>query len=135
MEQKKSDQTEVKHGRQPTADQLRIAQLTDNTSSTETSHLNALIEQYMQCTGLDREEAIVFLHDHDNNVAEAVNAFFEGEQASSGWSERTKKKKPKAKVEPEVLPKENRRGGGGALGEAPGEEAVAAGPTGKVSEI
>ena len=52
----------------------------------------------MQCTGLDREEAIVFLHDHDNNVAEAVNAFFEGEQASSGWSERTKKKKPKAKV-------------------------------------
>ena len=42
---KKSDQTEVKHGRQPTADQLRIAQLTDNTSSTETSHLNALIEQ------------------------------------------------------------------------------------------
>lgn len=105
-------ENELKIGKsaQPTADQIRIAQLTDNTQSTADPKLKELIEQYMTYTGQDREEAVLFLHDHDNNVAEAVDAFFEGESASSGWLERTKRKKTKAnKVE--VENKENRRVG------------------------
>ena len=54
----------------------------------------------MTITGKSREDASIILHDHNNDLAAAVNAAFEGEAESNldTWQERTKKKKTKAKV-------------------------------------
>lgn len=57
-----------------------------------------MFQQLMQITGKDSEEAHILLHDHANDLAAAVDAIYEGGANTEAWHERTKKKKPKAKV-------------------------------------
>ena len=77
----------------PTAEQIRIANLMND--KMDDNELKAKIEQIVELTGSSRDEAVVALHDCDNDTAKAINMILEGESgADSQWRSTGKKKKP-----------------------------------------
>ncbi|KAK7074398.1 hypothetical protein SK128_008882 [Halocaridina rubra] len=81
----------ITHKIAPTAEQLRIAQMIDNITEPE-KMLQEKINQVMQFTGVDADDAMVALHDCDNDVNAAIDALLEGDDQGK-WLESTKKKK------------------------------------------
>ncbi|XP_077865844.1 uncharacterized protein LOC100377157 [Saccoglossus kowalevskii] len=74
---------------QPTADQVRMAQITQNVDP-ETM---AKIQQVRDVTGKSVDEAVVALHDHDDDPAKAITYLLENEDLNEGEWETTSRKK------------------------------------------
>lgn len=84
--------SEPTHKIAPTAEQLRIAQMIDNMRTEPEKLLQEKMNQVMQFTGVEADEAMVALHDCDNDVNAAIDALLEGDDQGK-WLESTKKKK------------------------------------------
>ena len=56
----------------------------------------------MDVTGRSVDEALVALHDCDNDPTRAINMLLEGEADQGEWQESGKKKKKQVQVKPEV---------------------------------
>lgn len=82
----------VPHKIAPTAEQLRIAQMIDNTRTEPEKLLQEKIHQVMQFTSVTSDDAMVALHDCDNDVNAAIDLLLEGDDQGK-WQESTKKKK------------------------------------------
>ncbi|XP_071537290.1 uncharacterized protein lig isoform X6 [Panulirus ornatus] len=100
----------VPHKIAPTAEQLRIAQMIDNTRTEPEKLLQEKINQVMQVTGVSADDAMVALHDCDNDVNAAIESLLEGDDQGK-WQESTKKKKKPITSKPNEAEsnKENRR--------------------------
>lgn len=82
----------VPHKIAPTAEQLRIAQMIDNARTEPEKMLQEKISQVMQFTSVSADDAMVALHDCDNDVNAAIDSLLEGDDQGK-WQESTKKKK------------------------------------------
>lgn len=80
---------------QPTAEQIRIAQIIDTKAEDPT--LKEKIKQVMDATRRSEDEVLTALHDCDNDPDAAVDLILEGGHV--GWSTSTSKKKSKPPVE------------------------------------
>ena len=67
------------------------------------NELKAKIEQIVELTGSSRDDAVVALHDCDNDTAKAIDMILEGESgADSQWRSTGKKKKPPKSAVPQT---------------------------------
>ncbi|XP_047471214.1 ubiquitin-associated protein 2-like isoform X6 [Penaeus chinensis] len=100
----------VPHKIAPTAEQLRIAQMIDSMRTEPEKKLQEKMNQVMQFTGVNADDALVALHDCDNDVNAAIDALLEGDDQGK-WQESTKKKKKPTPSKPTETEsnKENRR--------------------------
>ncbi|KAK8736796.1 hypothetical protein OTU49_004648, partial [Cherax quadricarinatus] len=100
----------VPHKIAPTAEQLRIAQMIDYTRTEPEKLLQEKINQVMQFTGVSADDAMVALHDCDNDMNAAIDSLLEGDDQGK-WQESTKKKKKLVTNKPTEAEnnKENRR--------------------------
>ncbi|KAG0714878.1 Ubiquitin-associated protein 2 [Chionoecetes opilio] len=100
----------VPHKIAPTAEQLRIAQMIDNSRTEPEKLLQEKINQVMQFTSVTSDDAMVALHDCDNDVNGAIDLLLEGDDQGK-WQESTKKKKKPVtgKATETESNKENRR--------------------------
>uniref|UniRef100_T1JFU6 UBA domain-containing protein n=1 Tax=Strigamia maritima TaxID=126957 RepID=T1JFU6_STRMM len=78
---------------QPTAEQMRLAQIINDTKESDDPDLNTKIDQVVELTGKSKDEAIVALHDCDNDPHRAIDMLLEGKVAQGEWETSTKKKK------------------------------------------
>ncbi|RWS31913.1 ubiquitin-associated 2-like protein [Leptotrombidium deliense] len=79
---------------QPTAEQMRLANLMND--KTDFSELKTKVDKIIELTGSSRDEAIVALHDCDQNLEKAIDMVLEGDPINeSEWKSSCKKKKPK----------------------------------------
>ncbi|XP_023228711.1 protein lingerer-like isoform X3 [Centruroides sculpturatus] len=77
---------------QPTAEQMRIAQIVNEVNKLDPD-LKEKVEQVMELTGKSNDEAIVALHDCDDDFAKAVVMLLDGKQNEGEWELSGKKKK------------------------------------------
>ena len=127
---------------QATAEQLRIAEITNISNERDIADLNENIQTIVELTHRTPDEAAMALHDSNGSVEDAVNMLLEGSPDDHGWETTGKKKKEKQSV-PEVRSKDDSRrsnddraGGrsGGGKGRGPGRTpggAPAAGARGR----
>ncbi|XP_014272861.1 protein lingerer isoform X4 [Halyomorpha halys] len=87
---------------QPTAEQMRIAQIID--TKTEDPYLKEKLKQVMDATQKSIDDAYTALHDCDNDPNRAVNLLLEG--IESEWSTSSKKKKNRTSGEKNTKEKE-----------------------------
>ncbi|XP_054160330.1 ubiquitin-associated protein 2-like [Oppia nitens] len=87
-----SDKQKVDHKLQPTAEQIRIANLMND--KMDDNDIKAKIDQIVELTGASRDDAVVALHDCDNDVSKAVDMILEGDSLDTEWRSTGKKKKP-----------------------------------------
>nr|BAN21207.1 protein lingerer [Riptortus pedestris] len=85
----KQDASKQSDKSQPTAEQMRIAQIID--TKTEDPFLKEKLKQVMDATQKSIDDAYTALHDCDNDPNKAVNYLLEG--IESEWSTSSKKKK------------------------------------------
>ncbi|CAG2101213.1 unnamed protein product [Medioppia subpectinata] len=89
-----SDKIKADSKLQPTAEQIRIANLMND--KMDDNDLKAKIDQIIELTGSSRDDAVVALHDCDNDTAKAIDMILEleGDSLDSQWRSTGKKKKP-----------------------------------------
>ncbi|XP_022249001.1 ubiquitin-associated protein 2-like isoform X2 [Limulus polyphemus] len=78
---------------QPTAEQIRIAQIINDANKNEDPDLLLKVEQVMEITKKSKDDAVIALHDCDNDPDKAVALLLEGDQSESKWETTGKKKK------------------------------------------
>lgn len=79
---------------QVSAEQRRIADLM--TDKTDISELQSKVEKIIELTNATRDEAVVALHDCDNELDRAIDMILEGESVNvTEWRSTGKKRKPK----------------------------------------
>ncbi|CAM1313790.1 UBAP2 (predicted), partial [Pycnogonum litorale] len=84
---------------QATAEQIRIAQLIgDGKHADADPELQAKVTQVMELTGRSSDDAMVALHDCDNDPNLAVDMLLEGNQQQGEWELSGKKKKNRQPV-------------------------------------
>ncbi|XP_022258082.1 ubiquitin-associated protein 2-like isoform X1 [Limulus polyphemus] len=76
---------------QPTAEQIRIAQIINDANKNE--DLQHKVEQVMEITNRSKDDAIIALHDSDNDPDKAITLLLEGVQSEGKWETTGKKKK------------------------------------------
>lgn len=82
---------------QVSAEQRRIADLM--TDKTDISELQSKVEKIIELTNATRDEAVVALHDCDNELDRAIDMILEGESVNvTEWRSTGKKRKPKVVV-------------------------------------
>ncbi|XP_015788121.1 ubiquitin-associated protein 2 [Tetranychus urticae] len=80
--------------KQVSAEQRRIADLM--TDKTDISELQSKVEKIIELTNATRDEAVVALHDCDNELDRAIDMILEGESVNvTEWRSTGKKRKPK----------------------------------------
>lgn len=115
---------------QATAEQLRIAEITNISNERDIADLNENIRMIVELTHRTPDEAAMALHDSNGSVEDAVNILLEGSPDDNGWETTGKKKKEKQSV-PEVRSKDDigrkanddRAGGRGGKGRGTGRTA------------
>lgn len=80
---------------QPTAEQIRLAQLTSDRSSDTDPDLSRKVTQISELTGRSNDEALTALYDCDYDVQRAVEKLLECQEIDE-WQEISKKKKMSA---------------------------------------
>ncbi|GIY56132.1 hypothetical protein CEXT_135281 [Caerostris extrusa] len=65
---------------QPTAEQLRIAQIVNDANKPDYPDLKAKVESIIEITGRSKDQALVALHDCDNDVNRAAIKLLDGKQ-------------------------------------------------------
>ncbi|XP_064460883.1 protein lingerer-like isoform X2 [Ornithodoros turicata] len=102
---------------QPTAEQIRLAQIINDSSKADDPDIQKKVQQVMEVTGGSSDAVVIALHDSDNDPARAINLLLEGNQPESEWETTGKKKKQREVVPkgPEAMAgnKENRGRGDG----------------------
>ncbi|KAG8191646.1 hypothetical protein JTE90_016440 [Oedothorax gibbosus] len=78
---------------QPTAEQIRIAQIVNDANKADYPDLKDKVERIIAITGLTSDAALVALHDCDNDANRAANMLLEGNQDEGKWETSGKKKK------------------------------------------
>ncbi|XP_076330481.1 ubiquitin-associated protein 2-like [Tachypleus tridentatus] len=78
---------------QPTAEQIRIAQIINDANKNEDPDLLVKVEQVMEITKKSKDDAVIALHDCDNDPDKAVTLLLEGDQSESKWETTGKKEK------------------------------------------
>ncbi|OQR77169.1 hypothetical protein BIW11_07285 [Tropilaelaps mercedesae] len=104
---------------QATAEQLRIAEITNVTTEQDSVELHKKIKNVVEFTGRSQDEAAMVLHDCDGDVEEAINFLLEASAAGTGWETSGAKKKKEKQVErrdDSRRPRENRDGPGRGRG-------------------
>ncbi|XP_055346285.1 ubiquitin-associated protein 2-like [Paramacrobiotus metropolitanus] len=103
-----SGQTVSSKAPQATAEQLRMAQMFQNSSGKDLA-LQEKAQQVMELTGCSSDDAIIALHDTGNDTEAAVNLLLEGGELKSEWETTGKKGKkvPKAKKDQETDERSN----------------------------
>lgn len=82
---------------QATPEQIRLAQLTNDTSSLDESAFKQKVKQVMDITGITEElEVAIALQDCSNDTEKAINMLIEGNMMQGEWKETGKKKKKTA---------------------------------------
>lgn len=101
---------------QPTAEQMRIAQIINDANKSDDPDLQKKIEQVMELTGKCSDTAIIALHDCDNDSERAVNMLLEGTQNEGEWELTGKKKKNRQaqKINETTTEPGGNRGGSGS---------------------
>ena len=85
---------------QATPEQIRLAQLTNDTSSVDESAFKQKVKQVMDITGITEEtDVAIALQDCGNDTAKAIDMLIEGNAMQGEWKE-TGKKKKKATPQP-----------------------------------
>ncbi|XP_035220242.1 protein lingerer-like isoform X2 [Stegodyphus dumicola] len=89
---------------QPTAEQLRIAQIINDANKSDYPDLKDKVEKIIEITGRTSDAALVALHDCDNDSNRAAIMLLEGNQDEGKWETSGKKKKNRQaqKKAPEV---------------------------------
>lgn len=107
---------------QATAEQLRIAEITNVTTEQDSAELHKKIKNIVEFTGRSQDEAAMALHDCDGNVEEAINYLLEtSAKGSGGWeTSGAKKKKDKQadRRDESRRPRDSREGAGRGRGRA-----------------
>ncbi|CAL1294429.1 unnamed protein product [Larinioides sclopetarius] len=78
---------------QPTAEQLRIAQIINDANKGDYPDLKDKVERIIEITGKTSDAALVALHDCDNDSNRAAIMLLEGNQDEGKWETSGKKKK------------------------------------------
>ncbi|KAL0279064.1 UNVERIFIED_CONTAM: hypothetical protein PYX00_000700 [Menopon gallinae] len=121
----KSENKSLDPRTQPTAEQMRIAQLISKEE--DDTNLKEKVKQVMDATRKTEDDAITALHDSDHDINKAVNMLLEGE-AQGEWETSGKKKKNRQPTGAKSNEVANNRTGGEGDGEE-GETPVPAANT------
>lgn len=84
---------------QATAEQLRIAEITNVTSEQDSAELHRKIKNIVEFTGRSQDEAAMALHDCDGDEEEAINYLLEATPKGTGWETSGAKKKKEKTVD------------------------------------
>ncbi|GAB6019912.1 hypothetical protein CHUAL_001444 [Chamberlinius hualienensis] len=78
---------------QPTAEQIRLAQMINDTKDMDDPDLQTKIRQLVELTGKTVDEVSVALHDCDNDINRAGDMLIEGKKPQGVWETSMKRKK------------------------------------------
>uniref|UniRef100_A0A5S6QAN7 UBA domain-containing protein n=1 Tax=Trichuris muris TaxID=70415 RepID=A0A5S6QAN7_TRIMR len=68
------------NSKRPTTEELRLAEMLNDSSQAEALILQKIVRQIVELTGCDEGDAVVALHDADNDFEKAVDRLLEGDK-------------------------------------------------------